>query len=165
MSTTGVQELKAMLMEELGQIVRTSNTLIRLLKADDWSYRPRENMRSVEELVHHLISIPSVDLHIVKECSQEEAHKLEGQAAANGRDPDKLAAWLISGTEELRTYMESLSDDVFLHTRTTPFYVDMPTTQAKWLIEIVTHAQHHRAQLFNYLKELGHPVDMMHLYG
>ncbi|WP_370733829.1 DinB family protein [Paenibacillus dakarensis] len=36
--------------------------------------------------------------------------------------------------------------------------------QAKWLIEIVTHAQHHRAQMFNYLKTLGYQVSMFDLY-
>ncbi|MEW9033951.1 MAG: DinB family protein, partial [Planifilum fimeticola] len=27
------------------------------------------------------------------------------------------------------------------------------------------HVYHHRAQLFQYLKQLGHPVNMFDLYG
>ncbi|SIT09231.1 DinB family protein [Kroppenstedtia eburnea] len=51
-----------------------------------------------------------------------------------------------------------------LRRETRPFYADHALTQAKWLTEIVTHIFHHRAQLLNYLKELGHPVNMFDLY-
>jgi len=34
-----------------------------------------------------------------------------------------------------------------------------------WLLDIITHSYHHRAQLFTYLKQLGLPVDMATLYG
>ncbi|WP_327204754.1 DinB family protein [Paenibacillus sp. DMB20] len=30
---------------------------------------------------------------------------------------------------------------------------------------MVTHAQHHRAQTFNYMKTLGYEVNMFDLYG
>lgn len=165
MPLTGVQEMKAMLMEELSLIIRTTSQLIRVLREEDWAYRPRENMMSVEQLAQHLVAIPAVDLMILQEHTQEEVHVLEAEAASCGHDADKLAAFMETGSSRLRDYMESLDDDTFLHKRTTPFYLEHSTAQAKWLIEIVTHTQHHRAQLFNYLKELGHPVSMFNLYG
>ncbi|WP_338463001.1 hypothetical protein V5G20_00985 [Brevibacillus borstelensis] len=42
-----------------------------------------------------------------------------------------------------------------------------PTDQMRTLrelVEIATHAQHHRSQLFTYLKLLGHDVNMFDLY-
>lgn len=163
---TGVQQLKAMLFEELALIVRTSRKLMERIKEEEWGYQPqgRENMRSLQELVHHLAAVPAVDLLILQEHSKDEVSELEATYTVAAEDVHKLGAMMAAGVDSLRDYMEGLPDEEFLTKRTTPFYVNHPTAQAKWLIEIVTHAQHHRAQLFNYLKELGHPANMFDLY-
>lgn len=163
---TGVQQLKAMLFEELELIVRTSRRLMERIKEEEWGYRPqgRENMRSLQELVHHLAAVPAVDLLILQEHSKAEVSELEATYTAAAEDVHKLSVMMAAGVDSLRSYMEKLPDEQFLAKRTTPYYIDHPTAQAKWLIEIVTHAQHHRAQLFNYLKELGHPANMFDLY-
>ncbi|MFB9275384.1 hypothetical protein [Cohnella cellulosilytica] len=70
-------------------------------------------------------------------------------------DADKLAAWMASGQADLKRYMEGLPDEDFLRKKTKPFYLEHGSVQAKWLIEIVTPAQHHRGQMFNYMKVLG----------
>jgi uncharacterized damage-inducible protein DinB len=60
-----------------------------------------------------------------------------------------------------------LSEEEFLEKVTKPFYFpeeEKGHTQAKWLVEITTHAFHHRGQFFNYLKELGYEVNMFDLY-
>ena len=36
--------------------------------------------------------------------------------------------------------------------------------QSVWLLELVTHIYHHRGQLYAYLKMMGVPVDVEHLY-
>lgn|GEM_PF-372755 len=163
---SGVQRMKAMLFEELENIVRTSRKLMERIQAEEWSYRPqqRDNMNTVQELVCHLAAIPSTDLLILQEHTEAEVVKLEDEYRALGTDANKLGERMSAGLESLRSYMEALPDEEFLSRRTTPFYIDHPTAQAKWLIEITTHLQHHRAQLFNYLKELGHPVNMFDLY-
>ncbi|WP_371268621.1 DinB family protein [Bacillus licheniformis] len=48
--------------------------------------------------------------------------------------------------------------------KTKPFYLDEGMTQSRWLTETLTHIFHHRAQLFNYLKQLGYDVNMFDLY-
>ncbi len=60
--------------------------------------------------------------------------------------------------------MSGLSEHDFLHKQSKPFYMEHGSTQAKWLVEIVTHAFHHRAQLFTYLKESGLAITMFDLY-
>ncbi|MGG1878341.1 DinB family protein [Paenibacillus cisolokensis] len=116
------------------------------------------------ELVHHLVSVPGTDLLIMQEKPEADIRKLEGAIAADGQDKEKLIAWMESGLEELRSYMNSLEDDAFLHKKTRPFYLEHGSAQAKWLIEVVTHAQHHRAQMFNYLKAQGYDISMFDLY-
>lgn len=157
-------EMKQLLFEELEHIVKTSSNLIMKISDKDWDYRPASNMRSLLELVHHLVSVPGADLLIMREKPEEEVRQLEGAIAADGGDKEKLIAWMHKGLADLKSYMDGLSDDDFLHKKTTPFYLEHGSAQAKWLIEVVTHAQHHRAQMFNYLKAQGYEVSMFDLY-
>ncbi|CAM3293637.1 DinB family protein [Brevibacillus invocatus] len=157
------KEMKKYLFEELALITNTTAGLIRKISAEDWTYRPRENMRCLLELVQHLVAIPAVDLLILQEKSQDEVRSLE-DVFARDRDPESLINRMTQDLDELKAYMEALSDEDFLYKKTTPFYLPHGTEQAKWLIEIVTHAQHHRAQLFTYLKTKGYDVNMFDLY-
>ncbi len=157
-------EMKQLLFEELEHIVKTSSNLIMKISDKDWDYRPASNMRTLLELVHHLVSVPGTDLLIMREQPEEEVRQLEGAIAADGGDKEKLIAWMNKGLADLRSYMNGLTDDDFLHKKTKPFYLEHGSAQAKWLIEVVTHAQHHRSQMFNYLKAQGYEVSMFDLY-
>lgn len=157
------KEMKKYLFEELTLITNTTAGLIRKISAEDWTYQPRENMRSLLELVQHLVAIPAVDLLILQEKSREEVNSLEA-VFAQDRDPESLINRMTQDLDKLKAYMEALSDEDFLYKKTTPFYLPHGTEQAKWLIEIVTHAQHHRGQLFTYLKTKGYEVNMFDLY-
>ncbi|WP_138755576.1 DinB family protein [Paenibacillus sinopodophylli] len=158
-----VNEVKALLLEELEHIVKTSTNLIRKISPEHWSFRPHANMRSLLELTEHLVSVPSSDLLILQENSEDVIRKLEADIAADS-DIERLVSWMSTGLQEVKAYMQSLSEDDFLHKITTPFYLEHGTVQAKWLVEITTHAQHHRAQLFTYLKMQGYEVNMFDLY-
>ncbi|ANY72660.1 damage-inducible protein DinB [Paenibacillus ihbetae] len=157
-------EMKQLLFEELEHIVKTSSNLIMKISDEDWDYCPASNMRTLLELVHHLVSVPGTDLLIMQEKTEEEVRQLEGAIAADGGDKEKLIAWMNKGLADLKSYMNGLTDDDFLHKKTKPFYLEHGSAQAKWLIEVVTHAQHHRAQMFNYLKAQGYEVSMFDLY-
>jgi uncharacterized damage-inducible protein DinB len=158
-----VNEIKALLLEELDHIVKTSANLIRKISPEHWDYRPQPNMRSLLELVEHLVSVPSSDLLILQESSEPAIRKLEADIAEDN-DKEALIAWMVSGKDEVRKYMEELPEEEFLHKKTKPFYLEHGSVQAKWLIEITTHAQHHRAQMFTYMKTLGYEINMFDLY-
>ncbi|ANS74756.1 damage-inducible protein DinB [Paenibacillus yonginensis] len=159
---TAAQEMKRLLFEELQLIVRTTTGLISKIKPEDLSFRPRENMRTVKELADHLAAIPAVDLLILQERPESDIRQLEGQFAEAA--PSALGPLMEQGLDELKRYMEALSEQDFWHKETKPFYMDHGSSQAKWLVEIVTHAQHHRGQLFTYLKMQGYEVNMFDLY-
>ncbi|MBT2765454.1 DinB family protein [Paenibacillus sp. ISL-20] len=159
-----LNEMKQLLFEELELIVRTSSNLIDKISAEHWDYRPAHNMRSLQELVHHLVSVPSTDLLILQEKSEAEIRELEASIATDGVEKDKLISWMTKGLADVKSYMNGLTDEEFMQKKTKPFYLEHGSTQAKWLIEIVTHAQHHRAQMFNYLKAQGYEVSMFDLY-
>ncbi|ANA81161.1 DinB family protein [Paenibacillus glucanolyticus] len=159
-----LKEMKQLLFEELEHIVKTTSNLIAKISAEDWDYKPAHNMRSLQELVHHLVSVPAADLLILQENSEEQIRELEASIAADGGDKDKLMVWMNRGLADVKSYMSGLTDEEFMQKKTKPFYLEHGSTQAKWLIEIVTHAQHHRAQMFNYLKAQGYEVNMFDLY-
>lgn len=160
----GVSQMKQLLFEELELIVRTTAGLIRKVSPQDADYRPGNEMRTLLELMHHLVSVPSVDLLILQENTEQVIREQEALIAEAGADAERLIEWMTSGLQAVKAYMESLSEEDFLNKKTKPFYLEHASTQAKWLIEIVTHAQHHRAQLFTYMKSRGYTVNMFDLY-
>lgn len=156
-----VSVLRDVLFDELGLGVRTTTALLKKVRQPDWDYRPRENMRTLRELAHHLVMIPETDLAILQEKSEEEVHALEGRALPGA---DSMCKTMDQGYDKLKAYFTSLNDQDFLEKESRPFYMDKGSTQAKWLTEITTHTFHHRAQLFNYMKQLGHEINMFDLY-
>lgn len=158
-----LQEMKSLLYDELELIVRTSSALMDKIKPEDLAYRPADNMRTLRELAEHLAAIPDVDLLILQEGTEEQVRALEAEfSKENGMQG--LTERMRGGLARLRAYMDGLSDEAFLQRTTRPFYLEQASTQAKWLVEIVTHAQHHRGQLFTYLKIRGYEVSMFDLY-
>lgn len=152
------------LLDELELGVRTSERLIGRIRPEDWTFRPKENMRDLLELTHHLVSVPASDLAILQEKTHPEVQQTE-TALAGISDPEALAGRMRANYETLRQYMLSLSEDELLNKATKAFYLDHGTPQIKWLIEIVTHVFHHRSQLYNYMKQAGHALDFTLLYG
>lgn len=61
-------------------------------------------------------------------------------------------------------YFGSLSPEQF-QTQVGKAFYGHAAPMHEWLLEIITHSYHHRAQLFTYLKLLGRPVDMFTLYA
>ncbi|MGE8203507.1 DinB family protein [Heyndrickxia sp. NPDC080065] len=162
MSIAKMQEL---LFSELYIAVRTTKELLKKVSEEDFPYQPTEKMRTLLEQVNHLVQIPSVDLAIAQEKTEEEIRQLEKELYST--NTEELGEVMEKGFTEFKSYYQSLSEKEFLEKVTKPFYfpADMEGhTQAKWLIETTTHAFHHRGQLFNYLKELGKEVNMFDLY-
>lgn len=128
--------------------------------SEDW--RPQDNMRSAWELANHLVQIPAIDVLICREEPQEVVRARESSLQASTVE-GLLAVWDL-GLAEAVAHFGSLSPAEFDSLETTAFYGHKMAAKA-WLLEIVTHTHHHRAQLFTYLKLKGRPVHMGHLYA
>ncbi|TLS36118.1 DinB family protein [Pseudalkalibacillus caeni] len=151
------------LFHEMEVAVRTIKGLLEKVEESQWEYKPANNMRTLKELAQHLVAIPRTDLAILKESSEEEVHRLNNEIEGlNGYR--ELSDELEAGLSLLKDYMGNLDDETFLTKKTKAFYAEEGATQIQWLTEILTHMFHHRAQLFNYLKQLGQPVNMFDLY-
>jgi uncharacterized damage-inducible protein DinB len=150
------------LLEEFYTVVRTTNNLLKKTEPSMYDFRPADNMRSFLELANHLVQIPHIDLAILQEKSEKDIRELEKKLSAE--NVAELTHVLDEGYHLLKSYFLSLSEEDFLNKETKAFYAEKGMSQAKWLVEIVTHAFHHRAQLFTYLKQTKHEVNMFDLY-
>ncbi|TFB21779.1 DinB family protein [Filobacillus milosensis] len=158
-----IQEIQEEIFHEMEVAIRSTQNLLFKVREEDWEFRPHENMRSLRDLANHLIAIPAIDLYIMKEEPHEKIKELEEKYNKLTNAEDMSVAF-EDGYNKLKEYMQTLSDDNFLHMKTKAFYMEKGQSQAQWLIEIMTHMFHHRAQVFNYLKQLEYDVSMFDLY-
>ncbi len=158
-----VDILRNELLSELAIGIRSMEGLLKKVQAEDWEYKPSDNMRSLKELAQHIISIPEVDLHLWLEKDQETIEKLEAKYN-NMESADVMIEGMNKGFKDYKDYMLSLSEEDFLTKKTKPFYLEKAEIQAHWLVEEVSHLFHHRGQFFNYMKQLGYDVNMFDLY-
>nr|WP_202078060.1 DinB family protein [Caldalkalibacillus salinus] len=161
--SNAVNTLRDVLLHEMEVGIKSSTNLIKKVKEEHWDYQPADHMNSLRHLMWHLVSIPEVDLTIMQEKGEGDVRTIEGYYKRLETAED-LAEEMYKGFEKLKTYMTSLSDEAFLNKETTAFYSESGHTQATWLTETATHIFHHRAQLFNYMKQLDYDVNMFDLY-
>jgi uncharacterized damage-inducible protein DinB len=150
------------LLKALTQLNGSIEELFAQIQADQVDWRPRENMRTMLELANHLAQVPSVDLAIIRRATEEEARALE--ASLHRRHPAELIHVWRSGIGAVTEFYEGLTEQQFEEEIGQAFY-GQSVPYSEWLLEIITHAYHHRAQLFTYLKTVGRPVDMYTLYA
>ncbi|MDO3411069.1 DinB family protein [Saccharibacillus sp. CPCC 101409] len=151
------------LLDELETGVRTGETLIRRIRAEDWTYRPQDNMRSLPELVRHFALVPRLDLEVMQEAALERVQEIEA-ALDEETDPERLASALRESFDLYKAYIVSLTPEELLDRSTRAFYAEDSHTQIQWQIETLTHLFHHRSQLYNYLKQHGHELHFSMLY-
>lgn len=160
----GTVQVRDHLLNELELGIRTGASLIRLIRPEDWSYRPQDNMRSLIELVHHFIQITASDLVIMQEKDETEVGQVENRLSGI-EDNEKLEAALWSNLDMYKTFISSMNEDEYLTRSTKAFYMEHGHLQVQWQIETLTHVFHHRSQLYNYLKQLGHELNFYMLYA
>jgi uncharacterized damage-inducible protein DinB len=161
---SGTLQVRDHLLNELETGVRTGEALIRKIRPEDWSFRPQDNFRSLLELVHHFVLILASDLAIMQEKPEAEVGSIEN-SLSGVEDPERLTATFRENFEAYMAYILSLSEDDYLNRSTKAFYMEHGHLQVQWQIETVTHVFHHRSQIYNYLKQLGHEVGFFMLYA
>lgn len=147
---------RGLLLAELARIARSCCRLGRLTRPDDLEFRPKPGMRSLLELGNLMGSAPLVDLRILSGAKQDEVREYEDGLWRDA--PEDWCDLLRDGYEQVRRYMEQLSFDQYENNSGTAYY-GRTQTNAAWLLEIVTHLHHQRAQYFTYLRLLEYEVD------
>jgi uncharacterized damage-inducible protein DinB len=147
---------RGLLLAELERVARNCCTLLRTVNPDDFGFQPQDNMRKLIEVANCLAQIPLVDLRIISGAKEKEIQDFEAELWSE--DAEDWCAMLREGYAESRQYFETLTFDNYENGSATAFY-GRTQTNAKWLLEMIAHLYHDRAQLFLYLKLLDYPVD------
>lgn len=129
--------------------VRTTRSLIRLIRSEDWDKRPVPGKRSVYEVAVHLAVLLEADLRIATGATADEM----AQFYAIPVPPDQL----VDRLEQSWQYYQDRSATGF-STKTT--YWGVTDSSAGWLLEAAVHLYHHRSQLFDYLNLLGYDIKL-----
>ena len=149
------------LIHQLRAVAGTSAHLLGLCPRDRLEHRPGEGMRSLGELADHFAAQPLVDLATLQGSSAEVAETIE-ETLHSGRPGERVEIF-ERGIRAAVEYFESMPEKEF-ETKATRAHYGAANTQDVWLLELIGHVYHHRGQLYVYLKMLGLPVDVEHLY-
>lgn len=129
--------------------------LIEILDESDFQIAPIEGKRTVGELVSHLAILCKADLQIIEQATIEEMDAFYERYTVNGKK--EMLQQLNEGYEELVWFYENLTDTF---NRTTSYW-GTNYSYFEWLLEVLAHLNHHRAQLHLYIILLGKKPDVL----
>lgn len=113
------------------------------LSNDDLNFRPIENKKSIGELVKHLCELIDADLLISNGATKEEMNRY--YESVKCLTIDDMKSILLKGMDHLvKKYNLYNEDDL---KETVSSYWGVEYTRFEWLLEILVHFTHHRAQL------------------
>jgi len=145
----------------LRAVGQSASTLLGLCPRDKLAFRPGEGMRSLGELADHFAAQPLVDLAVLQGNPAEVTETIE--ETLHSARPEEWVEIFERGIRAVVEYFESLTEEEFATLATRAHY-GSSHPQSVWLLDLINHVYHHRGQLYVYLKMLGLPVDVEHLY-
>ncbi len=117
--------------------------MIDCLSDDDFNYRPIVNKKSIGELVQHLCELIEADLLISSGATKLEME--EFYESVKCHTIVDLKALLLNGREQLNKIYKLYNEEELMQKMSS--YWGVEYTRFEWLLEILVHFTHHRAQL------------------
>ncbi len=127
--------------------LKTTIEMIETIEASDLQKRPASNKRSIGELLEHIAVICKADLLISNGATQKEMNEYYSSVSLISMKDVKDA--ILYNYETLKDSYMNLTETE-LHEQTTSYW-GATYTRYEWLLEIVAHIYHHRAQLHTML--------------
>jgi len=128
---------------QLSFSVDTVIQIIDCLSDDDLHDRPMANKRSIGEVVQHLCELIVADLFISNSATKKEMDTFYESVKCH--TIVELKALLLRGREQLIYTYNLYNEEELMQKKTS--YWGVEYTRFEWLLEILVHFTHHRAQL------------------
>ncbi|MBS2968435.1 DinB family protein [Metabacillus sp. KIGAM252] len=122
-----------------------------LLDEDDLNWRYQDKKRSLGELLNHLSLLYRADYLIMEEASKDEMG--DYYQSNPFRSTEDVIKTLQVNFEALKAAYYSFREDELEEMKIS--YWGTAYSRYEWLLEILGHMYHHRAQLHFYLEALG----------
>ncbi|MFP3723515.1 DinB family protein [Niallia circulans] len=127
--------------------LKTTIQMVEVIEEADLQKKPASNKRSIGELLEHIAVICKADLMISNGATQKEMNQYYSSVALLSIQDVKSA--IAENYKTLKDIYMNLTE-IELQERTTAYW-GATYTRYEWLLEIVAHIYHHRAQLHTLL--------------
>ncbi|MFW9848053.1 MAG: hypothetical protein ACFFF4_02870 [Candidatus Thorarchaeota archaeon] len=143
-----------------------ARVVIDVARKAKYGFKPKEELRTLEEIVNHLAEIPTLDpsFYSGEMKSVEDAQKMEKDLWC--KDIDDALTLFDKGIEGVLERFREMTDEQVLEENLQSFYEKGPMHNwAYYIPEMTRHIAMHKMQLWMYLKLSGIDVNMMTYYG
>ncbi|MHA2601114.1 MAG: hypothetical protein AM324_003170 [Candidatus Thorarchaeota archaeon SMTZ1-83] len=160
---TGVVDV---LMDSFIEEARQARVVIDKARMVNSDFVPREGLRTLIDLVNHLVLIPLMDLALFSGELDSEVALQKKETELQSVDIDAALALFDEGIQSAEKRFRKMSDAELFEKSLLPFYESGETKNwAHYIPEMTRHIAMHKMQLWMYLKLSGLDVDMMTYYG
>lgn len=128
---------------QLSLCVKSVLEMIDSIKEEDLNFRPVEHKKSIGELVQHLCELIGADMEIMSGVSQEKMVNYYRVVKCNSLV--EMRYLLQKNFDELKKYYFNMKKNDLVEKTTS--YWGLQYSKFEWLLEILVHFTHHRAQL------------------
>jgi len=128
---------------QISLCVKSVLEMIDLINEEDLSFRPVEEKKSIGELVQHLCELIGADIEIMSGASQEIIVKYYTKVEC--KSLVEMKSLLQKNFHELKEFYFNMKEKDLVEKTTS--YWGLQYSKFEWLLEILVHFTHHRAQL------------------
>jgi len=128
---------------QISLCVKSVLEMIDLINEEDLSFRPVEEKKSIGELVQHLCELIGADIEIMSGASQEIMVKYYTKVEC--KSLVEMKSLLQKNFHELKEFYFNMKEKDLVEKTTS--YWGLQYSKFEWLLEILVHFTHHRAQL------------------
>ncbi|MGG0176039.1 DinB family protein [Gottfriedia acidiceleris] len=128
---------------QLSLCVKSVLEMIDLINEEDLTFRPVKDKKSMGELVQHLCELIGADMEIMSGASQEIMVKY--YTGVECKSLVEMKSLLQKNFHELKEFYFNLKEKDLVEKTTS--YWGLQYSKFEWLLEILVHFTHHRAQL------------------
>ncbi|MEE6452028.1 DinB family protein [Gottfriedia acidiceleris] len=117
--------------------------MIDLINEEDLNFQPIEDKKSIGELVQHLCELIGADMEIMSGASQE--MMVHYYTLVECKSLVEMKSLLQKNFHELKEFYLNMNENDLVAKTTS--YWGLQYSRFEWLLEILVHFTHHRAQL------------------
>ncbi|PET56791.1 damage-inducible protein DinB [Bacillus sp. AFS001701] len=128
---------------QISLCVKSVLEMIDLINEEDLNFRPVEEKKSIGELVQHLCELIGADIEIMSGASQEIMVKYYTKVEC--KSLVEMKSLLQKNFHELKEFYFNMKEKDLVEKATS--YWGLQYSKFEWLLEILVHFTHHRAQL------------------
>lgn len=148
------------ILRQLQYVEKTILSLFFKVDVHAWKIKKNDNIRSIFEICQHITTIPVADYLLSKSASHQEMEAFYKQHQL--QKIEDMTSYFSQAMEQLYYQIIHMSFDEQYYATTS--YWGVTYTKKEWILEILMHLTHHRAQLYFQLKEGGVPVSDIALF-